>query len=161
MLKLLNIELVISLNMNEEFKNRFSISTDKSKLDISMIHNFLKSSYWAENILRVTIETSINNSLCFGIYENNKQVGFARVISDYATSALLRDVFILEPYRGQGLGKWLIKYILEYPELQNVQKWLLGTKDAHELYRRYGFQNLTAPETIMVRLNSNANQSDA
>ncbi|MBW4639708.1 MAG: GNAT family N-acetyltransferase [Gloeocapsa sp. UFS-A4-WI-NPMV-4B04] len=117
--------------MNEKIKNRFSITTDKSKLDISMIHNFLKNSYWAENVSRVTIETSIKNSLCFGIYENNKQVGFARVISDYATSALLRDVFILEPYRGQGLGKWLIKYILEYPELQNVQKWLLGTKDAH------------------------------
>ena len=126
--------------MNEKIKNRFSISTDKSKLDISMIHNFLKSSYWAENVLRVTIETSIKNSLCFGIYENNKQVGFARVISDYATSALFRDVFILESYRGQGLGKWLIKYILEYPELQNIQKWLLGTKDAHELYRRYVFK---------------------
>ena len=126
--------------MNEEIKSRFSISADKYKLDISMIHNFLKKSYWAENVSKATIETSINNSLCFGIYENNKQVGFARVISDYATSALLRDVFILEPYRGQGLGKWLIKYILEYPELQNVQKWLLGTKDAHELYRRYVFK---------------------
>ena len=147
--------------MNEEIENRFSISTDKSKLDISMIHNFLKSSYWAENVLRVTIETSIKNSLCFGIYENNKQVGFARVISDYATSALLRDVFILESYREKGLGKWLIKYILEYPELQNVQKWLLGTKDAHGLYLRYGFQNLAEPETIMVRLNSKANQADA
>lgn len=146
--------------MNEKIANRFLISTNKSKLDISMIHDFLKSSYWAEDILRVTVETSIKNSLCFGIYENNKQIGFARVISDYATSALLRDVFILESYRGQGLGKWLINYILEYPELQNVQKWLLGTKDAHELYRRYGFQNLTAPETLMIRSNSNVNQSD-
>lgn len=146
--------------MSEEIKYRFVISTDKSKLDMSMIHNFLKSSYWAEDILRVAFEISIKNSLCFGIYEGNKQVGFARVISDYATSALLRDVFILESYRGQGLGKWLIKYILEYPELQNVQKWLLGTKDAHELYRRYGFQSLPEPETIMVRLNSNADQSD-
>lgn len=146
--------------MNQEIKNRFLISTDKSKLDISMIHNFLKHSYWAENILRATLQKSIKNSLCFGLYEGNKQVGFARVISDYATSALLRDVFILESYRGQGLGKWLIKYILEYPELQNVQKWLLGTKDAHELYRRYGFENLTAPETLMIRSNSNADQSD-
>ena len=141
--------------MNEEIKHRFLISTDKSKLDISMIHNFLKSSYWAENVLRVTIEISIKNSLCFGIYENNNQVGFARVISDYATSALLRDVFILEPYRGKGLGKWLITYILEYPKLQNVQKWLLGTKDAHELYRRYGFQNLTAPETDWILVKEN------
>lgn len=122
--------------MNEEISNIFVISTDKSKLDISMIHNFLKSSYWAENISKKTIDKSIKNSLCFGIYEDDKQVGFARVISDYATSALLKDVFILEPYRGQGLGKWLIKYILEYPELQDIQKWLLGTKDAHGLYRR-------------------------
>lgn len=147
--------------MNEETKYRFLISTDKSKLDISMVHNFLKSSYWAKKISKVTIETSIKNSLCFGIYENNKQVGFARVISDYATFALLRDVFILEAYRGQGLGKWLIEYILEYPELQNVQKWLLGTKDAHELYRRYGFQNLAEPETIMVRSMLKANKLNA
>ena len=88
-------------------------------------------------------------------------VVFAKVISDYATSALLRDVFILEPYRGHGLGKWLIKYILEYPELQDVQKWLLATKDAHGLYRRYGFQNLTEPELTMVRLNLQANHLDA
>ena len=147
--------------MNEELKNKFLISTDKSKLDILMIHNFLKSFYWAENISKAIVEKSIKNSLCFGVYEGNKQVGFAKVISDYATSALLRDVFILEFYRGKGLGKWLIKYILEYPDLQNVQKWLLGTKDAHELYRRYGFQNLTEPETMMVSLNSKANQVDA
>lgn len=146
--------------MNQELKTRFLISTDKSKLDISMIHNFLKNSYWAKNISKSTIKKSINNSLCFGIYEVNKQVGFARVISDYTTSALLRDVFILESYRGQGLGKWLVRYILEYPELQDVPKWLLGTKDAHELYRRYGFENLTTPETIMVRLNLNVEQSD-
>lgn len=147
--------------MNEELKNRFSISTDKSKLDILMIHKFLKSFYWVDNISKATVEKSIKNSLCFGVYEGNKQVGFAKVISDYATSALLRDVFILEPYRGKGLGKWLIKYILEYPELQNVQKWLLGTKDAHGFYRRYGFQNLAEPETIMVRLNLKANKSNA
>lgn len=145
--------------MDVELSNRFLISTDESKLDISMIHDFLKSSYWAENISEKAVEKSIKNSLCFGIYQGNKQVGFARVISDYATSALLRDVFILESYRGQGLGKYLIKYILEYPELQDVQKWLLGTKDAHGLYRRYGFQ-MPEPETIMVRLNLALNQSD-
>ncbi len=147
--------------MNEEIKNRFSISTDKSKLDIPMIYSFLNSSYWAENISKAIVEKSIKNSLCFGIYQGDKQVGFAKVISDYATSALLRDVFILEYYRGQGLGKWLINYILEYPELQDVQKWLLGTKDAHGLYRRYGFQSLPEPETIMVRLNLALNQPDA
>lgn len=146
--------------MNEEISNRFVISTDESKLDISMIHDFLKNSYWAENISKKTVEKSIKNSLCFGIYECDQQVGFARVISDYATSALLKDVFILESHRGQGLGKWLIKYILEYPELKDIQRWLLGTKDAHELYRRYGFQ-MPVPETIMVRFNLAPNQPNA
>jgi len=133
------------------------LSTDKSKLDITAIHNFLKTSYWARNISVSVVEKSIKNSLCFGLYENKKQIGFAKVISDYAASALLRDVFILELYQGQGLGKWLIEHILVHPELQNVPKWLLGTKDAHELYRRYGFENLTAPETLMIRSNSKVN----
>jgi GNAT superfamily N-acetyltransferase len=141
--------------MNEELKNRFSISTDKSKIDLSTIHNFLKSSYWSENIPIAIVEKSINNSLCFGIYEGEKQVGFARVITDYATFAYLADVFILEPYRGQGLGKWLVKTILKHPELQGLKKWLLVTKDAHELYRQYGFQNLTIPERYMDIVNSN------
>ncbi len=144
-----------------ERRNEILLSTDKFKLDITTIHSFLKNSYWAKNILISVVEKSIKNSLCFGLYENEKQIGFAKVISDYATSALLRDVFILESYRGQGLGKWLIEHILAYPELQDVPKWLLGTKDAHELYRRYGFENLAAPETLMIRSNSKANQSDA
>ncbi|MEH2116828.1 hypothetical protein [Nostoc sp.] len=86
--------------MNEELKHKFYINTDKYKLDVQMIHDFLQTSYWAENILLATVEKAINNSLCFGLYEGNQQVGFARVITDYATSALLKDVFILEPYRG-------------------------------------------------------------
>ncbi len=142
--------------MKEELQHRFYISTDKTKLDIKMIHDFLKNSYWAENIPLAIVKKAIQNSLCFGLYEGKKQVGFARVITDYATSALLKDVFILEPYRGQGLGKWFVEFILEYPDLQDVQRWLLGTKDAHGLYRRYGFKNLTEPERIMVRLNVHA-----
>ncbi len=113
--------------MPEKLKHRFYISTEKSKLEISTIHNFLKNSYWAENISVEILEKSIKNSLCFGLYEEQKQIGFARVITDYATSALLKDVFILEPYRGQGLGKWFIEYIVGYPELQDVSKWLLAT----------------------------------
>ena len=144
--------------MTEDLKHRFYINTDKSKLDISMIHDFLKTSYWAENIPLAIVQKSIKNSLCFGLYEENKQVGFARVITDYATTAYLKDVFILEPYRGKGLAKWFVKYILEYPELQDVPIWLLGTKDAHGLYRRYGFKSLAEPETIMMRLNPNAYQ---
>jgi GNAT superfamily N-acetyltransferase len=132
-------------------RSEILLSTDKSKLELITIHDFLKTSYWAKDISISIVEKSIKNSLCFGLYENSKQIGFAKVISDYATSALLRDVFILESYRGQGLGKWMIEQILECPELQDVPKWLLGTKDAHELYRRYGFKNLTAPETLMIR----------
>ncbi|MDF5720557.1 MAG: GNAT family N-acetyltransferase, partial [Rhizonema sp. PD37] len=98
------------------------------------------------------IEKAIKNSLCFGLYEEQKQIGFARVITDYATSALLKDVFILEPYRGQGLGKWFIEYIVGYPELQDVPKWLLATNDAHGLYRRFGFKNLPEPEKMMMRI---------
>lgn len=146
--------------IHHEYRNEILLSTDKSKLDIITIYNFLTTSYWAKDILMSVVEKSIKNSLCFGIYENSQQIGFAKVISDYATSALLRDVFILESYRGQGLGKWLIEHILAYPELQDVPKWLLGTKDAHELYRRYGFENLTTSEIFMIRSISKPNQSN-
>jgi GNAT superfamily N-acetyltransferase len=142
--------------MNEELKHRFYISTDKSQLDIKRIYTYLKDFDSRENISLEILEKSIKNSLCFGLYEGKKQIGFARVITDYTTCALLKDVFILEPYRGQGLGKWFVEYIFEYSDLQDVARWLLGTKDAHGLYRRYGFKNLTEPERIMMRLNPNA-----
>ena len=110
-------------------------------------------------ISREAVEKSIKNSLYFGVYEEKKQIGFARVISDYATSALLKDVFILESYRGQGLGKYLVQYILEYPQLRDVSKWMLETQDAHGLYRRYGFENSTKPERIMMRFNSHGDEN--
>jgi GNAT superfamily N-acetyltransferase len=136
--------------------NRFSISTDKSKLDLAVIHEFLRSSYWSENIPKSIVEKSVKNSLCFGAYEGEKQVGFARVITDYATFAYLGDVFILEAYRGQGLGKLLIQSILEHPELQGLRKWLLVTKDAHGLYRQFGFQDLARPEGYLEIVNPNS-----
>ncbi len=136
--------------------NRFSISTDKSKLDLAVIHEFLRSSYWSENIPKSIVEKSVKNSLCFGAYEGEKQVGFARVITDYATFAYLGDVFILEAYRGQGLGKRLIQSILEHPELQGLRKWLLVTKDAHGLYRQFGFQDLARPEGYLEIVNPNS-----
>lgn len=142
---------------NSKLQNRFYISTDKSNLDLSIIHNFLKQSYWAENIPFSVIQKSIDNSLCFGVYEDSQQIGFARVITDYATFAYLADVFIVEAYRGQGLGKWLIKSILEYPELQCLRRWLLATADAHELYRQYGFQEVKA-ERFMTIAKPNAYQ---
>ncbi len=101
------------------------------------------------------MEKSITNSLCFGVYELDKQIGFARVISDYATFAYFSDVFILEAYRGKGLGKWLIKSILEYSELQNLRTWLLSTADAHELYRQFGFK-MPLPERLMILSTSNS-----
>lgn len=141
--------------MNDRLKARFSISTDKSKLDLSTIHNFLKTSYWARNIPLSVIEKSIKQSLCFGVYEGEKQVGFARVITDYATFAYLTDIFILEAYRRRGLAKWLVECILEHPELQGFRRWLLGTKDAHKLYAQYGFQSLAKPDFYMEIVNSN------
>ena len=133
-----------------ELKNKFSISTDKSKLDLDVIHNFLSNnSYWAENIPLSVVQKSIDRSFCFGVYEGEKQVGFARVITDYSTFAYFSDVFILEEYRGLGLGTWLIETIMAHPQLQSLRRWMLATKDAHLLYRQFGFQELKTPEWFM------------
>jgi GNAT superfamily N-acetyltransferase len=135
--------------------SEYSISTDRSKLDITVIHGFLRRSYWAKDIPLATVQKAIEHSLCFGVYQHHQQIGFARAITDYATFAYLADVFILEPYRGRGLGKWLVQYILNYPQLQNLRKWVLVTGDAHELYHRYGFTNLQAPENYLEIVNLN------
>lgn len=132
-----------------ELKNKFSISTDKSKLDLEVIHNFLSNSYWAENIPLAVVQKCIDNSFCFGVYEGEKQIGFARVITDYSTFAYFSDVFILEDYRGLGLGTWLIETIMAHPELQGLRRWMLATKDAHRLYQQFGFQELKKPEWFM------------
>lgn len=135
--------------MFEAQRNEYSISTDRSKLDLQLIHSFLKNSYWAQNISYVKVKKSVENSLCFGLYEKGKQIGFARVITDYSRIAYLADVFVLESHRGLGLGKWLLETLLEHPDLQGLSKWILVTKDAHGLYHKYGFKNLRAPETYM------------
>jgi len=127
-----------------------TISTDKSKLDISLIHQFLShESYWAKGIPIEIVKRSIDNSLCFGVFKDNKQVGFARMISDFATFAYLADVFILPEYRKLGLSKKLIKEILAHPDLQGLRAMLLGTVDAHGLYRQFGFKELEKPERFM------------
>ncbi len=114
-----------------------------------MIHDFLANrSYWAAGIPLAVVKRSIDNALCFGVYHQDGQVGFARVVTDYATFAYLGDVFILESHRGRGVGKRLVKTIMEHPDLQGLRLWLLGTKDAHELYRKYGFKKLT--ETALM-----------
>ena len=130
---------------------RFLISTDRSKLDLEVIHRFLASSYWAAGIQRATVVRSIENSLCFGVYDHAKQIGFARVISDFATYAYIADVFILEPYRGRGLGKELMASIIAHPDLQGLRRWSLGTRDAQGLYAQFGFEPVvnTPARTVM------------
>ena len=120
-------------------KDGFIISTEKEKLDINLIHSFLNRTYCAEGISKETIRRSIEGSLCFGVFENDKQVGFARMITDKATFAYLEDVFIIEEYRGRGLSKWLMEVIMSHPDLQGLRRMILVTKDAHGLYRQFGF----------------------
>jgi N-acetylglutamate synthase-like GNAT family acetyltransferase len=131
---------------------RFLISTDRSKLDLDVIHGFLIRSYWAEGIPRETVMRAIENSLCFGVYNGAEQVGFARVISDFATYAYLADVFILEQYRERGLGKELIATVMAHPDLQGLRRWSLGTRDAHGLYAQFGFTRVDNPSRTMMEI---------
>ena len=130
-------------------QNGFTVNDRREDLDIDTIHNFLRESYWANGVPRPIVEKAIDNSLCFGLYHESKQVGFARVVSDHATFAYLADVFVISAYRGRGLGKWLISCILVHPELQGLRRWLLATRDAHALYARNGFVALRKPEWFM------------
>ena len=139
----------------EERKDNYLISTDNSKLDINSIHNYLTNSYWAAGIPLDTVNRSIENSTCFGDYDDDKLVGFARVISDKATIAYLGDVFILETHRGKGLSKWLMECIMKHPELQGFRRWILLTRDAHELYRKYGFKDIERPDRYMEIVSPN------
>ncbi len=119
----------------------YTISTDKTRLDLSMIHQFLsQEAYWCLNIPKEIVQRSIDNSLCFGVYDGNQQVGFARVITDYATFGYLADVFILPVYRRKGLSRKLVAYIMAYPTLLGLRRWMLITRDAHGLYNQFGFQ---------------------
>jgi GNAT superfamily N-acetyltransferase len=133
-------------------KNEFVIDTSRRKLDLDVIHHYLsEESYWATGRSRETIERSIQNSLSFGIYHRDRQIGFGRVITDYATFAWIADVFVLEAYRGKGLAKWLMEIMIAHPKLQRFRRWVLATKDAHELYRKFGFAELQKPERWMER----------
>jgi nitroimidazol reductase NimA-like FMN-containing flavoprotein (pyridoxamine 5'-phosphate oxidase superfamily)/GNAT superfamily N-acetyltransferase len=130
----------------------FLISTDAARLDLEVLHDFLSTqSYWAEGVPREVVARSIANSLCFGIYDGSKQIGFARVISDYATFAYLADVFVIEAYRGRGLSKTLMDCVIAHPHLQGLRRWLLGTADAHGLYRKFGFAEPRYPDRQMER----------
>ena len=130
----------------------YTISTDKARLDLKMIHAYLsQESYWAKGRSVETIKRSIENSLAFGIYKGERQVGFARVLTDYATFAWIADVFVMEEFRGQGLSKWLMEVMLAHPQLQGFRRWVLATKDAQGLYQKFGFTELLKPERWMER----------
>lgn len=130
-------------------KGEYTITTDKSKLDIEVIHGFLSQSYWAEDIPVAIVQRSIEGSLCFGVFHGDRQIGFARVVTDMATFAYLADVFIIEDHRGKGLSKWLMEVITGHPGLQGLRRFLLATRDAHGLYRQFGFTALASPENLM------------
>ncbi|MFN8465728.1 MAG: GNAT family N-acetyltransferase [Caldilineaceae bacterium] len=134
----------------------YSISTDKQRLDVDYIHRWLsEQSYWAQGRSRETVEQSIANSLCFGLYRGGKQVGFARVVTDLATFGWLCDVFVDESERGHALGKWLVQAVVSHPDLARIRRLLLATRDAHELYRKYGgFEVLASPERWMAKTQS-------
>ena len=131
-------------------KNNYLISTDKSKIDIDYVHRFLSQSYWSPGVHLQLVKKAMKGSLCFGVYRKNKQVGYARMVTDKATFAYLADVFIDENYRGKGLGKWLVETILAHPQLQGLRRILLATRDAYQLYEQCGFTSINNPERYMV-----------
>ena len=152
----------------EHRRGEFLISTDPGRLDLDVIHNFLTNCYWARGVPREVVARSIEHALCFGVYDGTTprlakearhgapgQVGFARVISDFATVAYVGDVFVLESHRGRGLGKWLMECIRKHPALQNLRRWILTTRDAHGLYAQVGFTPVKSPERYMERHDPN------
>jgi len=132
----------------------YEISTDPDRLDVDLISRFLSAeSYWSPGVPRDVVERSIDNSMCFGVYQGESQVGFARVVTDRATFALVADVFVLEPHRGKGISKWLMQAVLEHPELQGLRRLLLLTSDAHSLYAQFGFAEIANAWRFMEVLN--------
>jgi GNAT superfamily N-acetyltransferase len=130
---------------------KYEISTDPGRLDIPLIHRVLSASYWAEGRSREVVERSIRNSLCFGVFEGAEQVAFARVITDRAVFGYLADVFVVPSHRGRGIAKGLIATILEHPDVRNLKVFLLRTRDAHDLYSRFGFAPLPNSDEMMGR----------
>lgn len=136
--------------MTEQYtRGGYTISTDGSRMDATTIHRYLSASYWAEGRSRATVEKSIRHSLCFGVFEGETQIGFARVITDHTIYAYLCDIFILESHQGRGLGNWLLECIMAHKELRGLGRWSLVTRDAHGFYARFGFQPLADPGRYM------------
>lgn len=145
--------------MQEYKHDNFLVSTDLARLDVTAVHNYLSSSYWAQGISKEVVARAIQNSLCFGVYLGDEQIGFARVVTDKATFAYLCDVYILESHRGKGLSKWLMRCVVEHPDLQGLRRFSLATRDAHELYKKFGFTPLGKPESQMEILNQDVYQN--
>ena len=124
---------------HEWMRGEYTISTDPARLDIDVIHRFLTESYWAAGVPREVVRQSIEHSLPFGVYKGDRQIGFARVVTDYSTFAYLADVFVLDEFRCDGVGKWLIEVVVSHPGLAGLRRWILATRDAHGLYRKSGF----------------------
>ena len=140
----------VFINNNAFLDKGFNISTDKNLLNFDVIYKYLdQDSYWSKGIPPGRLKLAIENSLCFGVYFNNEQIGFARVITDKATFAYIADVFILPDFRGKSLSKWLIQTIMNHAELQGLRRWSLATADAHGLYSQFGFTEITRPERWM------------
>jgi GNAT superfamily N-acetyltransferase len=133
----------------------FVLTTDPGRFDRTAIHAFLTRSYWAEGIPREVVERAIEGSLSFGLFEGERQIGFARAVTDGATFAYLADVYVLESHRGRGLGRWLVECVMAHPDLQGLRRFMLVTRDAHEIYRPFGFEELRAPERHMERVLAN------
>lgn len=145
---------------HELHRGEYLISTDSERLDLEFIHSFLSTeTYWATGRPFDVVKHSIENSLPFGLYHRDRQIGFARVVTDYATFGWIADVFVIEEFRGQGLGKWLMEAMITHPELQGFRRWVLATKDAHDLYRQFGFTELKRPERWMERHDPNTKES--
>ena len=136
---------------HEQFDGTVLVTTDPQRMDLATIHGFLSGSYWAEGIPREVVERSIRNSLCFAAFEGDRQVGFARVISDRATFAYVADVFVVPSHRGRRIGTRIMSCITSHPELQNLRLWTLFTRDAHGLYRQHGFGEPRYPDRLMER----------
>jgi N-acetylglutamate synthase-like GNAT family acetyltransferase len=143
------------METTEWIKDDYLLSTDKSKIDVRIVHQFLSQSYWAENIPIEIVQKAIDHSLCFAVYHHQQLIGFARVISDFATFAYLADVFIIPEQRGKGLSKWLMKVIMDHSQLQQLRRFTLATRDAHGLYAQFGFTAFDKPERWMQKHDPN------
>ena len=133
----------------EQHRGEYTVSSDPARMDLDAIHGYLSRAYWCEGMPRTTLERAMRYSLCFGLFEGERQVGFVRVVTDYTTFAYVCDVFVLESHQGKGLGTWLMQCVMQHPDLQGLRRWQLITLDAHELYRKVGFTLVSKPERYM------------